>query len=96
MANQVYFNGHFWQCVAAASAGESPATHPEKWRRIQIPKRLRRVLSRLTYGHLLDIDGQKDKSLKELGDARELLEDLVRQEANKEHWRTRPNVGGRC
>lgn len=92
MAEQAYFNGEFYQCVTATNAGETPLTHPQKWRRIQIPKEWRRVLARLTYAQLLEIDGQKDKALVESARAKELLEDMVRDEANKEKWRNRPNV----
>jgi hypothetical protein len=92
VADQAYFNGDFYQCVAATNPGETPATHPAKWRKIQIPKEWRRVLARLTYANLLEIDGQKDKALVEKARGQEMLDDLVRDEANKDKWRDRPNV----
>ncbi len=96
MSDQAYFNGEYYQCATATSAGESPTTTPAKWRRIQIPKDWRLTLARLTYGHLLELDGQKDKSRMELGAAREMLDEKVRLPANKENWRNRPNVQTRC
>ncbi len=92
MANQCYFNGDFYQCATATSAGESPSTAPAKWRRIQIPKRFRRVLARLTYGHLLELDGQKDKSMAELNSARDDLASLVQEALSAEHSLDRPEV----
>jgi hypothetical protein len=97
VANQIYFtDGEFYQCVTATNAGETPTTHPAKWRRIQIPKQFRRVLAKLTFANLLEIDGQKDKALVEMNAAQTLLDDLVRDEAAKQRWRERPIVRGHC
>lgn len=38
MASQAYFQGDFWECVSAAAAGESPATHPAKWNLLALPE----------------------------------------------------------
>jgi hypothetical protein len=66
MASQVYFVdedgvGDFFECISAASAGQSPATHPAKWARIQIPAFLRDAIVELAAGQLLQVDGQVDK-----------------------------------
>jgi hypothetical protein len=96
VANQCYFDGDFWQCVVATSAGESPATHPGKWRRIQIPKEWRWVLGQLTYAHLLEMDGQMDKANAVRARAQDAprrgLNDLIRREANRERHLVRPDV----
>jgi hypothetical protein len=95
MPTQAFYNGDVYQCITDADVNQSPATHPAKWSRIQIPKAWRAVLARLTYAHLLELDGQKDKAVAELAAAREGdhgLDDLIRDEARGEEWRCRPNV----
>lgn len=96
MANQCYFNGNFYQCVTATSAGESPATAPAKWSLVQIPARWRWLLVRLTYSHLLELDGQTDKSMEQrqlvIDDERRGLDQAIRVEANKEAFLARPHV----
>jgi len=34
---QVYYEGDFYYCTVAASPGQSPGTHPNKWQRLAIP-----------------------------------------------------------
>ncbi len=92
MPDQCYFEGDFYQCIYAADANESPETNPEKWEKLKIPVEWRRVLVKLTYAHLLQLDGQTDKALVERASARSELEDLVRYAANRDGWRARPNV----
>ena len=95
MPTQAIYNGDVYQCIVNADVNEGPATEPGKWSRIQIPKQWRRVLARLTYAHLLEIDGQKEKAMAEYREAREGsggLEDLVRDEAGGEQWRCRPRI----
>lgn len=94
---QCYFLGDFWVCVTATSDGESPVSHSAKWDRIDLPSQWRWVLARITYAGLLELDGQKDKANDErqLALARENvgLNDLIRQQANRATWRSRPEVG---
>lgn len=89
-ANQCYFNGDYYQCAEDAAPGESPATHPAKWRKVQLPKAWRWCLTRLALANLLDQDGQSDKALSKRSEAisteRTGLEDLVRKEANDHRW----------
>lgn len=97
MPDQCYFNGNYYQCVTATNAGESPATHPAKWRQIQLPKAWRWALAQLTYAELLKMDGQNDKALfarDEATGAQDVgVEDLIRKEANREaHRLSRPDV----
>lgn len=89
MSDQIYFtDGNFYQCVTAAVAGESPTTAPTKWRTITLPSKWRWALARLTYAHLLMLDGQTDKasvaSAQAYGRERTGLDDLIRAEANEE------------
>jgi len=92
MADQVYHNGEFWQCIEAAGVNESPTSNPEKWERLKMPAQFRRVLTLLTHAHLLELDGQTDKALVRRTEARQAIEDLVRYAANREGWRPRPTV----
>lgn len=92
MADQIYYNGDFHQCLEAAGVNESPATNPEKWERLKLPVQFRRVLTQLTHAHLLELDGQTDKAIVRRAEGRATLEDLVRYAANREGWRPRPNV----
>lgn len=86
--NQCYYNGDFYQCATATSAGESPATAAAKWRKIKLPSKWRWALAQLTYANLLVIDGQNDKatieSSKAYGRDRVGVDELLRQEANEE------------
>jgi hypothetical protein len=96
MPSQCYFNGDFYQAKAATTAGQSPATHPELWSKVQIPARWRWLLSRLTYANLLELDGQTDKSAairdSALNDERRGLDMIIRVEANRETRLERPAV----
>ena len=96
MPDQCYYSGEFYQCATAASAGESPASAPAKWRRVQIPSGWRWMLARLTYSNLLELDGQKDKANAEralaVGGDRVGLEDMIRGEGNAEIFLERPVV----
>lgn len=102
MADTIYFvdpvTGHadFYQCIIPTTPGQSPATNPEAWSRVQIPKMWRKALVRLTYSNLLDMDGQTDKALaqKQIGmdDEHNGVEVMIRNEAQRDSWRTRPRV----
>jgi len=66
MASQVYWvdgdgAGDFYECVSAASAGQSPGTHPAKWVKLEIPHFLRAAIVELASGQLQQVDGQSDK-----------------------------------
>lgn len=101
MSQHVYFedangNGDFYQCIIPTNPGESPATTPGKWSRLQIPKQWRDVLVFLTYAELLEMDGQTDKAMEMRQMAEEMdhtgLQVLMNNEAQRDTWRTRPRV----
>lgn len=91
MSEQCYFNGDFWQCVTATTAGQSPTTTAASWRKIALLNKWRWVLAQLTYANLLRLDGQTDKATVAMsiayGRERTGLDELVRQEANEEGHR---------
>lgn len=72
-------DGDTWRCVAAAAAGESPATHPAKWEKIAFPYVLATFASFGAFRDLLKSDGQTDKSLVEEREVRAHLEDAIEQ-----------------
>lgn len=88
MPDQAYYDGDFWQARTLALPGESPGTNPEKWARITLLAKWRFPLTRLTYAHLLTLDGQTDKAAIErsvaYGRERIGLDDLIREEATAE------------
>lgn len=101
MPDQCYFTdtagrGNFYQCAVATSAGQSPATTPASWSKIQIPANWRWVLARITYANLLEMDGQKDKAEAEhqmaIEDERLGLHQMILKEANNERFLGRPSV----
>jgi hypothetical protein len=96
VSDQCYFNGEFYQATQATAAGQSPATAPGKWSRVQIPARWRWLLSRLTYAHMLELDGQTEKSSVHrnvgMNDERRGLVSVTRVEANREGFLERPSV----
>lgn len=78
MASQVYFQGWFWDCVETTSPGETPATAPTKWRRVDLPRDCMRFVPQGTLALLLDGDGQGDKRLAAERRAEGLLKESVR------------------
>jgi len=85
MPSVVYFvdtdgKGDWYRCISAASAGESPATHPAKWDKIDIPSAFKRYLvSRMT-SICQKGDGQNDKARAELGESAALIDDAIMRE----------------
>ena len=96
MADQVYYNGDFYQVKTATAEGENPTNASAKFSKVQIPARWRWILSKLTYANLLEADGQKDKAMAEraiaMGDERRGLDYIIREAANREGFLERPHV----
>ncbi|MBF8281271.1 MAG: hypothetical protein HW378_186 [Anaerolineales bacterium] len=61
MASQVYYAGDFYDCIVATAPGESPATHPAKWARVEIPRLFERALVQGAFAETLLREGQMDK-----------------------------------
>lgn len=57
----VYFAPEVWECVDATTAGQSPLTHPAKWRQRRVPHRLARAIKAGARATLLGVMGQEDK-----------------------------------
>lgn len=78
MAYQTYYDGDFWYCKAAASAGQSPATHPAKFERILIPYQLRGPVASIAAARLFAQEDNLEQSAgaEQLG-RRKLEEELL-------------------
>jgi len=78
MASQVYFVdadgvGEWYECVSLASPGQSPATHPAKWARVQIPAFLESAVVDIAAGYAYQSDGQGDRRRTIQKDGRDTL-----------------------
>jgi hypothetical protein len=76
---QVYFTetpggpGDFYDLELNTTAGQSPVTDPTKWQLVEIPRFLETWLVGSVYADYLEDDGQTEKSMAEIGQAREWL-----------------------
>lgn len=82
VGDQVYFSnsstpGNFYNCTAATSSGESPATTPSKWTVVQIPYIFGRYLAHAGYADYLTSDQQSERKANEELFATELLTNQV-------------------
>ena len=69
----VYYNGDFYQALAATLAGESPTTTPGKWQILAMPYVFRNAVPQAVYADMLRIDDQQDKYTQELAEAMRLI-----------------------
>lgn len=94
MASQAYFatdgvEADFYDCIDAAAAGESPATNPEKWRRIEIPAVYEWFLVSRAASLLLPGEGQSDKARAEEVASAKTLDYALYRERNARCGRMR-------
>ena len=73
--DQVYYEGDFYNCIEAATAGENPADVPEKWEKVELPLFLESYLVQAVFADYLEMEGQKEKAQAELGLAELALAD---------------------
>lgn len=67
------FEGDFWTCAAATTAGQNPETNPEKWTRVEFPALFRPYVVNGAYADWLRGDSQTDKAMVEDQAAEQLL-----------------------
>jgi hypothetical protein len=75
MASTVYFDGNWWEAIETTSPGQSPSSHPSKWRMLGIPDLMRQFAVQAAYAHLMADEGQNDKRVIELGVASKRLDE---------------------
>jgi hypothetical protein len=86
---QVYFTASdgtadFYKCVAAASAGDTPATDPDKWTKLQIPDALFWPAMMHAFGDWLISDGQFEKAALNLQVAQSRMEDGIARQSRQQ------------
>ena len=73
MPSQAYFGADFYYATADTSAGESPATHPEKWQAIELPADLAPAIAAKALAGLLTGERRFDESNAAEAEAARLL-----------------------
>ena len=66
--------GDFWECLAATTAGQSPATHPSYWQKKEVPYIFGTFLSRGMYADWLRSELQVDAAQVAEAEAQAMLE----------------------
>lgn len=89
MASQIFYNGEFYDCLVTSEAGQSPTTHPENWRRVEIPRDAGNFVVQRAYSLLLSGDGQEDKRRSAERAATTALQEAILAMARN---RTQPNT----
>jgi hypothetical protein len=82
MPSACYFEGDFWLCKTATTAGQSPTTHPAKWAKCQIPSVFRRYVIEAALAAVLPGEGKVDQARAVAKDAARLLDEVVQRHAN--------------
>ena len=95
VGQQVYYEGDFYECVEATSAGQTPESHAAKWELIEIPIFLERWLVQAGYADSLESEGQKEKAAAEMGEAYAALSEEMMVLGGQEGLGTRTVVGVR-
>jgi hypothetical protein len=62
MASQCYYGGDFYAATESVAAGQSPVTHPAKWRKLRLPHQFREYLMAEAAAVLMPGEGQHDKA----------------------------------
>lgn len=83
MASQAYYNGDWYECVSDAAAGESPSTHPSKWRLMDIPAQFERYIVQAAYEKMLPGEGQTDRRRGERVTAAQILDETWYKEVSR-------------
>lgn len=86
MASQVYFQGNLYDCVETTAPGETPATAPTKWRKVEFPRDCLRFIPQAALALLMESDGQTDKRNAADRRAQALLDEaMVAMARNRSH-----------
>jgi hypothetical protein len=89
------YPGEFYDCVTAASSGDSPETDTDKWTLLEIPLVFESYLVRGTYADWLRSDGQAEKATIEDARAEKSLERAIARIVYGSGQASRPTVRSR-
>jgi hypothetical protein len=67
------FEGDFWTCVTATTAGQDPEDTPAKWEKIAFPKWLKSSVAQAAYADFVRQDGNPEAARLEDAEAQRLL-----------------------
>jgi hypothetical protein len=88
MPSQAYFEidgiGDFYDAVVATSAGQSPLTHPEKWRKVALPEFFERIVVAHAAAICFVGEGQVDKARVLRAEGVDLLDELRFQDIHED------------
>jgi hypothetical protein len=84
MPSQVYYAGDWYDCLAATNPGESPASHPAKWAKVEIPRLFERALVQGGFESSLLREGQHDKRASEKAHFELLLDEITADQMTHE------------
>jgi hypothetical protein len=86
MASQVYFEsggvGDWYTCLSQASNGQSPASHPSKWERVELPQFLATLVGDLAVAYMQRGEGQSDKSLASFRAGQPMMDEFILRHAD--------------
>lgn len=68
-----FLDGECYECVTAATAGQSPQASPTKWSKIEFPYVLKHAVADFVFAELLEEDGQSDRAERRRSKAEETL-----------------------
>jgi len=92
MASQCYYDGDFWDATQAVAPGESPGTHPQKWRRLTLPLAFREYLTLKSVAVLMAGLGQQEKALGMRGVVDDSMQEAIIREARTNGRGLQPQV----
>lgn len=94
----VYFttDGRCYECVATASAGDTPATDTDKWTEREFPYILANYCAQGAYQDQLKVEGQSGRSRVETVDVEQLLAAEIEKIENVQNQKRRFRCGTRA
>lgn len=85
------FEGDYWECLEATTAGQDPADTPAKWEKIPFPLWLQNAVARKAFADWLRYGGQReDAQVEDAAAEEELFDEQLRQTSQQgqvKRWR---------
>jgi hypothetical protein len=99
MASQAYFAadgiGDWYECLATTAFGESPASRPDLWQKLEIPVWFEPFLVSRALSLVLIDEGQNDKARAEAQIAEAMLQEIVYRDRAERGRLSKPRVFAR-